>query len=198
MKLMNANLEMASPLHWPDGRPRAKRRQQARFQLKLGAARDDLLAELRLLGARYIVISSNLEIRNDGLPYANQRQPADPGVAVYFNLDKQEYCFACDQWDKVEDNVRAVGLTIQALRGIRRWGSSDMLKQAFAGFHQQLPAAGSDWRSTLNLHGNVTFDQVRERYRSLALRAHPDHGGSQHEMTRLNEALSAAKQELRG
>jgi hypothetical protein len=39
-------------------------------------------------------------------------------------------------------------------------------------------------------------DEVKKRYRELASRAHPDIGGSEHEMVRLNQAFAAAKKEL--
>lgn len=140
-----ATIEMASPLRWPPGKTRtaAHKRCAALFKVSLARARDGLLHELELLGARYVVISSNLTVRHDGLPYANQRQPEDAGVACYFNLEADQFVFACDGWLKVEDNVRAIGKTIEALRGIRRWGSGDMLRQAFRSF-QALPAAGVD------------------------------------------------------
>lgn len=50
----------------------------------MGKARDQLLAELRLLGAKGLVVSTNVELRLDGLPYSESRHIADPGVAVYF------------------------------------------------------------------------------------------------------------------
>ena len=196
--MKKASIEMAYPLRWPPGKPRTPsgQREVAKFKLRLSAARDDLLEELRRLGARYVVLSSNLRVRRDGLPLAKQRQPEDPAVAVYFNLDADQFVFACDVWTLVEDNVRAIGLTIGALRGIKRWGSSDLLKQAFSGF-QQLPAAGVDWRSVLDLHHpGVGVDDARDAYRRLARAAHPDHGGNPHEMMRLNEAMDAAKKEL--
>lgn len=40
--------------------------------------------QIRLLGGKQPTLSSNLEVCRDGLPYANQRQQSDPGVAVYF------------------------------------------------------------------------------------------------------------------
>jgi hypothetical protein len=43
-------------------------------------------------------------------------------------------CFACDRWDSVADNVQAIRKTIEALRGIERWGTGDMVQRAFAGF----------------------------------------------------------------
>ena len=79
----------AYPLQWPAGWPRtpsAKRETDSRFGgkggLTMGRARDQLVAELHRLGAGSIVISSNVPLRPDGLPYAETRRLDDPGVAV--------------------------------------------------------------------------------------------------------------------
>lgn len=199
--MKHATIDMASPLRWPQGKQRTppRKRKPAKFKLSLVDARDDLLAELRRLGARYVVLSSDLEVRKDGLPYASQRAPTDTGVAVYFNLDKEQYVFACDRWDLVEDNVRAIGKTIEALRGIRRWGSGDMLRQAFRGFKQLAPA--SDWRSVFGLSDvehTIAVSTVRILHRKMALKAHPDRGGTNEAMANLNAALAAAEEELGG
>lgn len=71
-------MTVAYPLQWPEGWPRTPygaRETDARFRgptygLTFGRARDQMLAELELLGAKNVVISSNLELRQDGLPYA--------------------------------------------------------------------------------------------------------------------------------
>ncbi len=128
-------------LRWPDGRPRAARRKSASFDTGFAAARDGLLNEVRLLGGRNVVLSTNVRTRLDGLPYANQPRPEDPGVAVYFRHRDRDVCFACDCWNRVEDNLQAIRKTVEALRGIARWGSGAMVEQAFAGFAALPPPA---------------------------------------------------------
>lgn len=125
----------AYPLSWPHGRPRAPYRSRSAFRGRtFGATRDFLVNELRLLGAHHIVLSTNIPLRQDGLPYATFRTPDDPGVAVYFEYKKKPMAFCCDLWMKVEDNMHAVAKTIEALRGIARWGTGDMMDAAFSGF----------------------------------------------------------------
>ena len=34
---------------------------------------------------------------------------------------------ACDKWDSIRDNLHAVAKTIEALRGIDRWGTGEMV-----------------------------------------------------------------------
>ena len=194
--------DMSFPLHWPQGRPRTPehQRKQSRFKLGLHAAIDDLLDELERMGARYITVSSDCNGYVRGgvwRPYADAN-PEDPGVAVYFDLNGEQMCMACDGWDIVDDNVRAIGFTIGAMRGIERWGVSEALNRAFTGFRHALPASGDDWKTVLGLTATATMDDVKRKQRQLAAAAHPDVGGSEHEMSRINQAVDAAKRELGG
>ena len=184
------------PLQWPDGWKRSKHPQRSKFKVKSFAlCRDQLIREIELLGGRHIVLTTNLPLRLDGLPYANGREPSDNGVAAYWVQGGREQVMACDRWNRYRDNMHAIELSVAALRGLGRWGSTSIVKRAFAGF-AALPPAGSDWRSVLGMPGDVIIEQVKLRYRDLAARAHPDHGGNPDEMQRLNQAYEAAKREL--
>jgi hypothetical protein len=173
----------AYPLTWPPGRPRAPRHEIALFKTALGAAIRHVQREVKLLGGRELVISSNLPLRRDGAPTLRAGHISDIGVAVYFELKKKPMCFACDRWNKVEDNMQAIGKTIEALRGIDRWGSGQMVEQAFTGFIA-LPAPEQPWQ-VLGLDTSTpTPDQVNAAYRRLASEHHPDRGGDTHRMAR--------------
>lgn len=148
-------------------------------------ARNGLLREIRLLGGTMPVLSTNVTLRRDGLPYAGQRQPEDKGAAVYFSHKGKQMCFACDRWDKVEDNLQAISKTIEALRGIERWGTGEMVQQAFTGF-VALPS-DSPWEA-LGLKPGAGRAEVEAAYREKAKRCHPDAGGSHEQMARLNAA----------
>lgn len=184
----------AYPLYWPKERPRTPtwKRQRSRFQTGFGAAVRLVLDELRRLGASNSVVSTNVALRRDGLPLASAKRVDDTGVAVYFIYKNKQTCFACDRWDKVEDNIYAVAKTIEAMRGIARWGTGDMLDAAFTGF-TALPQP-EDWRSILG-HPK-TRDQVDAAYRERAKSAHPDVGGTHEQMAALNRARDAARAEL--
>ena len=183
----------AYPLAWPSHRPRISRRERSRFKVTFAKARDELFNELRLMNARLPVLSTNVALRQNGLPYANQPEPDDPGVAIYFERNGRQMAFSCDRWDRVRDNVQAVRHTIGALRGLDRWGTGDMVEAAFTGF-EALPAP--DWRGHLGLGPAATLDDAETAYRSRARSAHPDAGGSADAMARLNSAVSQARQEL--
>lgn len=177
----------AFPLTWPVGRPRSRSTEPSNFRVTLGAAIYNVKEEVRKLGGREMVISSNLPLRQDGLPYANARQPDDRGVAVYFKYKGKPMCFACDRWRNVEENMHAISKTIDALRGIGRWGTGDMIEQAFTGF-AALPAPEQPWQALGLTTSTPTREQVEEAYRRLAMKHHPDRGGNPAEMARINSA----------
>lgn len=192
----------AFPLYWPLDWPRTKpgRRQRARYQVNFARARDEVLRSLRLLGGRHVVVSTNIPLRLDGLPYANTREPEDPGVAVYWSTkDGKPRVMACDRWDRVKDNMRAVGLTLEALRQIERSGASELLERAFAGFAALPAQAGAtSWRVTLGLPvtGSVTRDDIDRAFKQKAAETHPDRGGSADAFVQVTQARDAALREV--
>ncbi len=144
------------------------------------------------MGGSGLVISTNVELRRDGLPYANRREPSDKGVAVYFDYKKRPMCFACDRWDRIGDNIYAIAKTLEALRGIERWGSGSMVEQAFTGF-AALPAPKSPWE-VLGLHPGASEQQIDAAFHSKAKQHHPDVvGGSSEKMAELTEARNKLK-----
>ena len=191
------------PLYWPEGYARTAphRRQKAKYKVSPGMARDDLQRELGALGARRIVVSTNVPYRADGLPYANMRKPDDVGVAVYWTgKDGVERVIACDKWDTVEHNLRGVGLAVEHIRGLERTGASEILDRAFRGF-AALPASTNSalpWRTVLEYAPGTrpTATELKDRYRHAASRAHPDAGGTNDQMVRVNAAYAEAKKEL--
>ncbi len=186
----------AYPLSWPMGWGRTSRRAKSKYgDRSLASARDELNRELRLMLAIDVVISSNLQLRNDGLPRSGQRQPLDPGVAVYFKRKGKHGCFACDTWISVEDNLWAIVLTIRALRQIDRAGASDMLDRAFTGF-TALPAPASEWWQVLGVEPDVAEVLIRARYRELVKQHHPDAGGDRVQFERIQNAWQQYRQLL--
>lgn len=189
----------AYPLYWPEGWKRTAYRRRSAFKVNgFGRVRDLLLAEVRRMGGSSIVLSSNITLRLDGLPYANQAQPSDPGIAVYFMHKKRQMTFACDAWLKVEENAYAIAKTIEALRGIERWGASDMMERAFTGFAALPAQASSTWREQLGFSADdrVVIAEVEERFRELAKLHHPDFGGDPAKFREITEARAAARLEF--
>ncbi len=191
--------QQAYPLSWP---PAWKRftgyRDRARFgDHSIEGCTSEILHQLKLLGVGdyNVVISTNIPIRRDGLPYSGWRQPADPGVAVYFKLKGRPCVLACDMWRKVEENLWAIAKDIEAQRGRIRWGVGSV-EQAFAGY-TALPAPGDSgaatWYQVLGCAHDAPFDVAKDAFLAKAKAMHPDNGGSHDAMVNLNRAWDMAR-----
>lgn len=208
-------MTQAYPLQWPNGRQRrpASARKPTRFNRKerqyssfnpncswmatsnitVADARRRLQEELDRIGARYPVISSNLETRLDGMPRSGQREPSDPGVAVYFELGGQPHCLPCDTYTTVAGNIAAVAAHIEATRAIERHGVASV-REMFSGF-AALPAPKS-WWEILGVSAAARRDEINKAFRAKALKLHPDAGGSDAQMFELNRAREEAMKAL--
>ncbi|MCC6172101.1 MAG: J domain-containing protein [Gammaproteobacteria bacterium] len=188
----------AYPLAWPDGWPRTRwDRQQSddkfrgrTYGLTIGRVRDELLAELRRLGAKGVVISSNMRLRQDGLPYSDQGRIDDKGVAVYFTLKGRALVMASDRYRSIEGNLRSIGMAIEAMRQLERHGGGTMMDRAFAGF-TALPSPKSCWE-ILGLSPGASAVMIEAAWRQLAAVHHPDRGGSTARMAEINAARDEA------
>ena len=170
----------AWPLDWPSGWPRTPWQQQrapySRFgNLTMHKATQRLLRALDLLGATDVVLSTDIPVRRDGLPYSRMRWE-DPGAAVYFRRKGRQLCMAHDVWSRPEANVNALALAIEGLRQMERHGGGAMLERAFHGFVAlEAPLA---WWEVLKLPRGAPKETIKARYRDLAREHHPDKGGS--------------------
>lgn len=215
-----------TPLQWPEGQLRTRYRDQSRFDKSRGftAARDGILHELDLYGASHVTITSNLPVNTRGLPYM-AGQISDPGIAVWWVKKGTEHVLACDRWVTVIENTRAIEMTLGAIRGIARWGSTEMVERAFAGFAALPPGSGDStaytmpppkpktWRELFgvniapwtDLPRDDLFAVVKGRHRELIKEHHPDRVSSTDDAKRaaalemtmtLNTALQLAEIEL--
>lgn len=207
----------AYPLNWPPGwrrtsfsaRTRAKfgKAQQqyrqenginvpsytSKSRLTISQATVRVMDELGTMGVDMskVIISTNLELRNDGMPRSGQKAPADPGVAIYWRArgKKEERCMAIDRYDRVEDNLAAIAATLYAMRAIERHGGAEILDRAFTGF--KALAAPEQPFQVLGVKHDANRLEIETAYRQLAAKHHPDRGGSEQAMARINAARDA-------
>ena len=170
----------AYPLYWPEGWPRTEQNKikRARFgDRSVYQARHVLTEEVRRFGGRDLIISSNLELKLDGTPRSNQRQPADRGVAIFFKRQGIDMALACDVYSAVEDNLWALCRTLEALRQIERDGSPALINRAFKGFAALPDPDARQWWEVLGVQQTANNDEIRAAYVRLAKQYHPDAGG---------------------
>lgn len=208
------------PLAWPKGTPRTKAedRRRSNFshnrgrvgQISAYEAAKSLHAELGRMRAINVVITSQLPTRHDGFPYSDGA-PSDPGIAVWFTLGGIERVFACDAWKTPGENMRALQNTIDAMRGVGRWGVASAEERIFAGFAALPPGSSGTvapgppppppWREVIGgtwpeLDNADLLAIAKARHRAAIQKAHPDAGGSHELAASLNAALAAAELEL--
>lgn len=199
------------PLSWPEGKPRTPegRRHSSpftrpvRYSNRYHSMSEAVMLienEARLLGGSGLIVSTNVRLRVDGLPYSGQAQPRDPGAAIYFTLKGKPIAFACDKFNRVECNLWSIGKTIEATRGIERWGSATQ-EQSFRGF-MALPerASGPDPYELLELRPGCSEDALTAAYRRLAKRFHPDvpETGNYARWQQIQDAYNLVGQNVRG
>ncbi|MEO1700185.1 MAG: J domain-containing protein [Planctomycetota bacterium] len=162
---------------------------------------ESVLEELARMGVarRGVIISTDRPRRLDGQLRASAKEPDDPGVAVWFEFSGRDRVIACDQYRSNAENLRAIFKTIEALRGVERWGACD-LEQAFAGHQAIAPPTSTDpdpW-SVFGIDAEEsTVDHVRASFRRLAADAHPDQpGGSDERMRMLVRLRDRALEEI--
>lgn len=199
----------AYPLSWPAGWPRTTNRWPPRYGFKNNTfvrARDSLGLELERLGAHEVVLSTNVPLNISGQPRGDYRDLlGDPGVAVYFELRKRPMAMARDAYPAVSDNLRSLALAIEYLRGLERHGGANMVERAFTGF-AALPAPmemGGPRHWSEVLADEEVFNrqpsneaEVEAIFKRLALKRHPDHGGSDEAMAELLRARDEALRDL--
>lgn len=193
-------IQLAFPLRWPDGRPRtpAQARKRALWKhdgrdMTLTPARQRLRFQLDAMTRRGepwrttdIVLSMNIRFTLQGTRDKNYlRDPEDPGVALYFALDRKPLVLACDRWTTVQDNIAAIAAHIEALRGQERWGVAD-LAQAFAG-HVALPAP-EQWWQVLGIPPNADVAAIDAAWRARHKELHVEGASTTAAQQRLNAA----------
>jgi hypothetical protein len=199
-----------SPLCWPDNAPRtipSHRRQPLFVEQSISYSLHHLKSEINRLNKRRwdyqdesLIISTNLDLRLDGIPRSNQGEPNDTGAAAYFSLrfsrNGKEYnrhvVLTCDRWCKVAFNLTAIAKDIEAQRARERWGCTTV-EQAFQGY-LAIPerCGGLAWWDLLGVKPDVAQQDIKGAFRLLAKTRHPDVGGDRAEWNKLQEAYDQA------
>jgi len=178
---------------WPGLRTAQPMR--AHFSANWSTTLDLLDRELHHLKAKRVVIQADVgedQIRLDGMLYANAR-PRTPGVILSFESKHGPLSYPCDRFNNWQDNVRAIALSLYALRSVDRYGVTRRAEQ-YRGW-QQLPApdgaigmgaggAGNVVANILTERGSpcdwtelMVAEGAGKRLREAEVLTHPDRGG---------------------
>ena len=140
------------------------------------------------------------EIRRDGKPRADAR-PSQPGVIVNIESKNGPLSFPCDTFRNWIDNLYAIGMALEALRKVDRYGVTKRGEQ-YTGW-RALPGAGGS-TATMTAEAAALFvanwsgqdadellrhaDIARAGYKLAAKKLHPDVGGDTHAFQQLQTA----------
>lgn len=185
------------------GKPTISRR-NATFRATYMQTLDLLERELDHLRAKNVVIEAAFksnQIRNDGWPYSSAR-PSAPGVILTFTRGNESVSMPCDTYTTFDDNLRAIALSLEALRAVDRYGVTKSGEQ-YKGF-AQLPPPGGDSQEmdvetaarvlashTFNIpHTAILNDRsdYEQALKCAQRAAHPDAGGNHEAFVRVQQA----------
>lgn len=105
--------------------PASKRRSRYTFKASWSNTLELLARELGYLQAKNVVIQADFreqDITMSGMPRANARQPAFPGVKISFDSNQGPLTYPCDSCEFWQHNVRSIALGLEALRAVKRFG----------------------------------------------------------------------------
>lgn len=128
------------PLSGWDGprTPHPDRRSRYAFRASWADTLELLERELRYLDARDLVLEADFreqDLRLDGMPRSNAREPIDPGVRLSFESKHGPLIYQCDSVDHWKANVRSIALGLEALRAVDRYGITRRAQQ-YTGWRQ--------------------------------------------------------------
>lgn len=160
-------------------------RQWARFDTPYPRTVALLIREVELLGGKGdITIGvglSETDIRLDGQPRANARAMSHPGVEISFESKVGRLSYATDQYSEWQDNVRAIAVSLEALRAVERWGVSKGRQYTGFALLEAGPPVETVGARLVDEYGSV----------KKALQAtHPDTGSAKHTMSDYQAVLA--------
>jgi len=173
---------------WTGPQTPVSQRRRSQFKASYDVTLDLLFREAELLGAKHLVLQVDLkprDIRVDGLPRADARYGAHPGVVVSFDSQHGPLRYATDAFDDWRSNLRAVALSLEALRAVDRYGVSKRGEQyrGWTALAAATPGQGpfttraeaETWmRKCAAESGIINWRDLDNLYKMLAVAMHPD------------------------
>lgn len=128
---MSIDIRFVALEKWPGQATLWTARKRSQFSAKWSATIDLLESELGHLKARDVVIQADCDrdqIRIDGHFRAGAKMRG-PGVVLSFECPKGSMSFPCDRFSDWQANVRAIALSLEALRSVDRYGVTQQAEQ---------------------------------------------------------------------
>jgi hypothetical protein len=157
----------------------------SRFEASYSKTLQDLERELKHLDARQVTIQAGFgQVRGDGWPYSSAKAE-HPACVLQFQSRGQTLLFKASKYSTFESNLRAIALTLEALRAVDRYGVVE--GEQYQGFKQlaapepERPPTREEAALFLATWSMVPKDYILEgsesrdeAYRKAAMQLHPD------------------------
>lgn len=149
----------------------------------------------------------------DGTRLRADARPDRPGVILSFNRHKsklvdgktvrtvQQLSYPCDAFNKWQDNLRAITLSLESLRRVERYGVfkyDDIVNRLALPSAEGSVSTRESAAAFLATHSGVAMNEIllsdaarATAYRKSAQKLHPDNGGNPDEFVKLAEANKA-------
>jgi hypothetical protein len=177
---------------WPQEPTPPHRRRNAQFKVTYERTLQDLEYELARLGVTRAFIQADVserDIRADGLLRSDSR-PQTPRVIVSATSKHGPLSLPCDTYSHWKDNLRAIALSLEALRDVDRHGVTKRGEQ-YRGLKQLTDGSGpinseeaaqfisattgGTWPKSIILGDSDIFESA---YRLASKKLHPDVAGA--------------------
>jgi hypothetical protein len=146
--------------------------------------------ELAKHNARDIELSANFRVGNGGRLIRDWDR-SDPGCCVRYDIGKVAYTLPCDTFTELSQNIAALANHLDYVRRIERIGVATTAQTMGAFMSLPAPTVVEPWYVVLGVTPEAEEEIVKTVYRTLARKAHPDAGGSDEAMSRLNVAMES-------
>jgi hypothetical protein len=151
--------------------------------------------EVRQVKATDLRIDTDIIYRKDKphIPRADGGNPEDPGVVVRFTLPGgRKVALPCDRFHRVQDNLRAIALTMERKRMATLYGVATT-EAEYAGY-AALPAGTPGFppaSQVLGIHEDASPRLWKAAFRAWVLENHPDRrpGADEHLFDHVKKAV---------
>lgn len=182
------------PLQWPLTQTRSSHQVISLFKCTQEQAWRGIERQLLQMGTTGAILTSNMKVRRDGYFYSNTSlNDNSPAVAIYFDYKGSRHCIAIDRYVQIKENIRAIEKTLEAIRGIERWGGGKIMETALGGF-KELPSTvivtrpHRSWFVVLDVDEDANALEVKQAYRDALKLHHPDAGGEADDFAEVQRA----------
>jgi hypothetical protein len=186
-------------IDWPEGFERTapgERERTSKFQASLGQTTESIAGEMDRMDVddyRASTGSGGGYTKSNGLP-KGRANPDDPGFALRWTKEGEQFAVACDAYTRLRDNTRAVYLWVHEtrMRGNRPvvTGSSQFAAARLPPGDEEREAvvARQPPHEILGVAPDAPEAVVKAAAKQLKKEHHPDQGGDEEQFKRIVRA----------